>query len=381
LRIALVTEYYYPHLGGVTEHVHNLTLQFQQQGHPTIIVTGHMQGPSGNLALDPADPPFVRRIGTSRIIYSAGSFARVTTGRNLRRRLRELFQRERIDVVHVHGGLNPTLGLVAPAAAADLDLPVVATFHSWFARSALCGVFRRLLQQQLDRHAAVVAVSQPVIAAHSRYFDADWEIIPNGVDTELFRADVRSYAASDTGPAVPRRTPALLFLGRLDPRNGLETVLAAMPRILKRRPDTRLTIAGDGPLRSVYQRLARPLGSAVTFIGQVNGDRPQHYGNADLYLCPTTKASFGITLLEAMACATPMVVSDIIGFRELVDGGPEAVLVPKNRPVVWADTVLELLDDAGRLQAMGAAGRLKAEAYAWPGIATRVMGVYRRVVH
>jgi phosphatidylinositol alpha-mannosyltransferase len=381
LRIALITEYYYPHLGGVTEHVHNLTLQFQQQGHPTIIVTGHMQGPSGDLAPAAADPPFVRRIGTSRTIYSAGSFARVTTGRNLRRRLRELFQRERIDVVHVHGGLNPTLGLVAPAAAADLDLPVVATFHSWFARSALCGVFRGLLQRQLDRHAAVVAVSQPVIAAHSRYFDADWEIIPNGVDTELFRADVPSHASSATSPAVPRRTPALLFLGRLDPRNGLETVLAAMPRILERRPDTRLTIAGDGPLRSVYQRLARPLGSTVTFIGQVNGDRPQHYGNADLYLCPTTKASFGITLLEAMACATPMVVSDIIGFRELVDGGQEAVLVPKNRPMVWADTVLELLDDPGRLQAMGAAGRLKAEAYAWPGIATRVMDVYRRVVH
>jgi phosphatidylinositol alpha-mannosyltransferase len=323
----------------------------------------------------------VRRIGTSRIIYSAGSFARITTGRNLRRRLRELFQREGIDVVHVHGGLNPTLGLVAPAAAADLDLPVIATFHSWFARSALCGVFRGLLQRQLDRHAAVVAVSQPVIEAHSRYFDADWEIIPNGVDTELFRAEGRSHAASATSPDVPRRTPALLFLGRLDPRNGLETVIAAMPRILERRPETRLTVAGDGPLRSVYQRLARPLGLAVTFVGQVNGDRPQHYSNADLYLCPTTKASFGVTLLESMACATPMVVSDIIGFRELVDGGQEAVLVPKSRPEVWADTVLDLLDHPGRLEAMGTAGRRKAEGYAWPGIAARVMDVYRRVVH
>src|ERR1051325_2460886 len=111
------------------------------------------------------------------------------------------------------------------------------------------------------------------------------------------------------------------------------------------------------------------------------GNAPQHYGSADLYLCPTTKASFGVTLLEAMACATPIVVSDIIGFRELVDGGQEAVLVPKNRPEVWADTVVDLLDDPGRLEAMGAAGRRKAEAYAWPGIAARVMGVYRRVVH
>ncbi len=380
MRIALVTEYYYPHLGGVTEHVHNLTLQLHRQGHPTIVVTANMDRPSGILGQAPAgDMPFVRRIGTSRTIYSAGSFARVTTAHNLRRRLRELFQREGIDVVHVHGGLNPTFGLVAPAAAADLDLPVVATFHSWFARSALCRVFRRLLQRQLNRYAAAVAVSQPVIEAHSRYFDADWEIIPNGVNTDFFRTDVRREARA-SAPDFSWREPALLFLGRLDPRNGLDTVLAAMPRILERRPGARLTVAGDGPLRRVYERLARPLGTAVRFVGPVNGDRPEHYGRADLYLCPTTKASFGITLLEAMACGTPMVVSDIIGFRELVDGGTEAVLVPKDRPAAWADTVLELLADPARLEEMGAAGRRKAEAYAWPHIAERVMGVYRRVI-
>ena len=224
LRIALVTEYYYPHLGGVTEHVHNLTLQLQRQGHPTIVVTANMQRPSGDLEQTTADTPFVRRVGTSRTIYSAGSFARVTTGRNLRRRLRELFQREGTDVVHVHGGLNPTLGLVAPGAAADLDLPVVATFHSWFAGSALCRVFRRVLQQQLDRHAAVVAVSQPVIEAHSRYFDADWEIIPNGVDTDFFLADVRSEARTSAGPDGSRRDPALLFLGRAASSRGSQGV-------------------------------------------------------------------------------------------------------------------------------------------------------------
>jgi phosphatidylinositol alpha-mannosyltransferase len=378
VRIALVTEYYYPHLGGVTEHVHNLTLQLQLLGHPTIVVTANMQPPPGGYGEAAADLPFVRRIGTSRTIYSAGSFARITTGCNLRRDLRDLFQREGTEIVHVHGGLNPTLGLVAPVAAADLGLPVVATFHSWFSRSALCRVFRPLLQRQLDRYAAAVAVSQPVIEAHSRYFDADWEIIPNGVDTELFQP---SSSDAPLAADVSRGDPALLFLGRLDPRNGLDTVLAAMPRILERQAGARLTVAGDGPLRPLYQRLARPLGPAVTFIGRVNGDRPEHYGSADLYLCPTTKASFGITLLEAMACGTPMVVSDIIGFRELVDGGQEAVLVPKDSPAVWADTVLELHGDPDRLQEMSTAGRRKAEAYAWPRIAERVMGVYRRVLH
>jgi phosphatidylinositol alpha-mannosyltransferase len=373
VRIALVTEFYYPHLGGVTEHVHNLALQFHQQGHPTLVITANMETPPRGIDLDheAGDPPFVRRLGTSRTIYSAGSFARVTTGVGLRRHLRELFRRERIDLVHVHGGLNPTLGLVAPEAAGDLGLPVVATFHSWFASSVLCRIFRRPLQRRLDRHAAVVAVSRPVVEAHARYFEADWEIIPNGVDTEFFRTD------ASTGP--PAGDPELLFLGRLDPRNGLDTVLAAMPEVVRRLPGARLTIAGDGPLRPVYERMARPLGPAVEFVGRVNGNLPEHYARADMYLCPTTKASFGITLLEAMSCGTAMLVSDITGFRELVAGGPEAVMVPKDRPAAWADAIVNLTGDRGRLADMGAAGRRKAEEYAWPRIAGRVMDVYRRV--
>ena len=373
MRIALVSEFYYPHLGGITEHVHNLAVHLNRAGHETVIITARMTQPARahDVPFD-GDPPFVRRIGCSRTIYSAGSFARITTGVGLRRRLREQFRRERIDLVHVHGGLTPTLGLVAPEAAWDLDLPVVATFHSWFSRSALCRLFRAPLQHRLDRHAAAIAVSQPVVDAHARYLDADWEVIPNGVDTECFRPDASLEP--------PTEEPELLFLGRLDPRNGLDTVLAAMPRILERHPGARLTIAGDGPLRPVYERLARPLGTRVEFVGRVNGNRPAHYARASLYLCPTTKASFGITLLEAMACGTPILASDITGFRELVNREGEAVLVAKNRPDLWALAASELLEDRARLRAMGQAGRLKAERFAWPRITREVMDLYRRVL-
>ena len=74
-----------------------------------------------------------------------------------------------------------------------------------------------------------------------------------------------------------------------------------------------------------------------------------------------------------------MVVSDITGFRELVGDGAEAVLVPKGRPAAWAESILDLLGDRGRLEAMGAAGRKKAEHYAWARIAEQVIPVYQRV--
>ncbi|PYO33826.1 MAG: hypothetical protein DMD74_12665 [Gemmatimonadetes bacterium] len=128
-----------------------------------------------------------------------------------------------------------------------------------------------------------------------------------------------------------------------------------------------------------HQRKARPLGDRVRFAGAVFTERPDYYGTADLYLCPTTKASFGITLLEAMASGTPMIVSDITGFRELVDGGAEAVLVPKGDPAAWAGAAAALIGDPARRGTMGAAGLAKAARYAWPRVADRVLAVYERV--
>jgi len=366
MRVALVAEDYYPQLGGVPEHVHNLALQLNSWGHPATVISSHM----GSYP----DAAFVRRVGTSRVIYSNGGVSRITTGRGLRRELAALFRDGRYDIVHVHGGLAPTFGLAAPSAAWAAGIPVVATFHSWFARSLACRVFRRPLQRILDRHAATIAVSQPVVDANSRYFRADWEIIPNGVDLEFFRPNGR--APTDALIAGPR----LLFLGRIEPRNGLGTAFAALPRILARYPNAVLTVAGDGPWRGYYERRARSLGASVRFVGQVFEERPEYYASADLYLCPTTIASFGVTLLEAMACGTPMIVSDNLGFRSVIDGGAEAVMVPKDDPVAWADTTLALIADPERRRAMGEAGLAKAARFAWPRIARRELAVYERVL-
>jgi phosphatidylinositol alpha-mannosyltransferase len=367
MHVALVTEFYYPHLGGVTEHVHHLGRELRRRGHQTTIITSHM-------GLDRIDPPYVRRLGTSRVIYSNGSFARITTGWRLTHRIASVLREIGAEVVHVQDGVAPVLGPLAADAAGRLGLPVVATFHSWFPRSIGCRVFRRPLQRRLDRLAAQIAVSEPVVRALSRYFRGSWEIIPNGVDVDLFHPNGRRETDYLAGG------PRLLFLGRLDPRNGLETVLEAMPRILQRHPRTTLVIAGDGPLRRMYERAARPLGPAVQFVGRVNGERPEYYGTADLYLCPTTKASFGITLLEAMACGTPLLASDITGFRELVAGGAEAVLVPPREPRAWADAVVRLIADPVRRAAMGQAGRTKAADFAWPRVTDQVLAVYRRVL-
>jgi phosphatidylinositol alpha-mannosyltransferase len=368
MRIALVTEYYYPHLGGVTEHVHNLALQFCRLGHEPIVLTSHMKGQG-------RDMPYVRRVGRSQLIFANGSFGRITLGWKLGRRVENFLREEAVDIVHVHSALAPTLSVLAQRAAHRLGIPVVATCHSWWPWSVMARVLRRQLQSQMDALAARIAVSEPVVQANARYFRSTWEVIPNGVDTAYFQPNGR--VTSDALTSGPR----LLFLGRLDPRNGLPTVLEAMPEILRHYPRTLLLVAGDGPLLPRYRRKARGLEGNVRFVGRVLEERSFFYGSCDMYLCPTTRASFGITLLEAMACGVPMVVSDITGFRELVAGGEEAVRVPPDRPGAWAQAVVDLIGDPTRREAMRQAGLRKAAEFSWPRIAARIIETYERVLN
>lgn len=365
MRVALVAEDYYPQLGGVPEHVHHFALRLWAQGHEATIVTSRMRG-AGH------DAPFVHRVGTSVVIYANGGVARITVGWRLRHRLSTLFRAGQYDVVHVHGGLSPTLGLVAPVAAWDAGVPVVATFHTWFPRSVGYRVFRRPLQHMLDRHAAAVAVSSAAVAAMSRYFHADWTVIPNGIDTEAFHSNGRR---TDAYAGAPR----LLFLGRLEPRTGLGVVLDALPSILAQFPEARLTVAGDGPWRGTYARHARPYGDRVQFLGSVFAKRPELYRSADLYLCPTTRASFGLTVLEAMASGTPIIASDLPAFRDLATD-QAAMFVPPTEPRSWAQATIVALQNTARQRSMSEAGRRRALEFGWPAVTDRVVGVYERVL-
>ena len=362
LRIAVVTEYYYPHLGGVCEHVHFFAREARRRGHHVDIITSNLPG---------AEPqPHVIRLGHSQPVYANGSQARLTIGVGLRRRMRKVLRRGHYDIVHVHSPLTPMLPLLAIEEA---DVPVVGTFHTYFDRSRGYSLLNDFFQRRLDMLAAAICVSHSTTVALERYFSAAWRIIPNGIDTDVFHPSVGAP------PAIRKDVPSILFLGRFDPRNGLSTLIDSFRRVKGKGRQAQLVVVGDGPLREHYYKQARG-DDDITFVGAVLEGRPSYYAHSSIYACPTTKASFGITLLESMACATPIVCSDILGFRDVVVHEREALMTPCGDRDALADALVRLLDDENLRIQLGTAGRHESMQYSWPRVTSQVLQVYHSVL-
>ena len=362
LRIALVTEYYYPHLGGICEHVHFFAREARRLGHHVDIITSRLEGAIAE--------PNVIRLGRSQPVYFNGSQARVTLGRSLRKDMRETLRRGGYDIVHAHSPLSPILPVLAIEEA---DCPVVGTFHTYFEQSFWYGVGRRYFQRRLDRLSAAIAVSHSTTVALNRYFEANWTIIPNGIDLDLFNPD------APPPPGIHSDVPVILFLGRFDPRNGLTTLIEAFKKMRGRSREAQLVVVGDGPLRNHYYRAAGD-DRHITFVGAVLAERPGYYAHSSIYACPTTKASFGITLLESMACETPIVCSDILGFRDVVKHEREALMFPCGDRDALADSLVRLLDDETLRARLGKTGRQHARQYGWPTVTESVLDVYAGVL-
>jgi phosphatidylinositol alpha-mannosyltransferase len=140
-----------------------------------------------------------------------------------------------------------------------------------------------------------------------------------------------------------------------------------------------LVVVGDGPLREHYYKQANG-DKDITFVGAVLEGRPSYYAHSSVYACPTTKASFGITLLESMACETPVVCSDILGFRDVVVDGREALMVPSGDRDALADALVRVLDDEGLAIELGTTGRQNSLEYSWARVTSRVLDVYQNVL-
>ena len=219
-------------------------------------------------------------------------------------------------------------------------------------------------------------MSQPVVDVLSRYFRADWDIIPNGVDTNFFEPNGRY-----PGDALASG-PRLLFLGRINFKKGLDILARAVGRLA--RKDLHLVIAGpDGGYLAETRSFVAEAGIAdrTTFTGMLAGEEKlAAFADAALFLLPSYSENFGIAVVEAMACGLPVLISDRVNiWREVVADG--AGLAAPCDPAAFAERIAAMLADPAALAAMGAAGRAAvARRYDWANIAQRLEQVYGAIV-
>ena len=375
VKVALVTEFYYPHLGGVTEHVFHLARYLTARGHGVRVVTNHVSGAPRRADLEPVIIPEgsfeVVRIGRGMPIDSNGSQSRVTIGFGLERKMRAAL--EGVDLVHVQSPLFPMLPYLALKVARKRGLPTVGTFHTNFDGSAALRAFAAVIRSYSRAIDRGIAVSESAGRAVADFLTTPPLIIPNGVDVAAWSAGrPRAELVADGARNI-------VFLGRLDPRNDVDVLIAAFIQLADRVPDARLILVGDGPRRAEYEASVPPaLASRVVFVGSQTSveARASYLASAEVMAFTARIVSHPMALIEGMAAGRAVVAYDIEGVRELVTDGREGYKVPVSDVTALAAALCKVLGDDAHRRVMARLARARAAAFDWSVVAQRIEGVY-----
>src|SRR3954466_8492707 len=372
MRIALVSPYSWGYPGGVTRHIEALAEQFMVSGH-------HVR------VLSPYDPPdrlsarmhrgarhearelqdWVIPLGRTIGVKSNGAVSNLPHTPYAITTMRRELRAGRFDVIHVHEPVAPVVGY----DALDTQLaPLVGTFHCYSENVGANTIGNAFgAKRKLQRLHVRIAVSEAAAWTGRRFCGASYRIIPNGVDVP-----------DELPTLVPRVTGAplrLAFVGQAVERKGLPVLLRAF-EALRDHVDVELMIVGAD--RDEVEPLLLDGTQGVNVLGKVSdAEKAQALASADLLVAPSLGGeSFGMVLTEAFAAGTPVVASDIPGYRDVVRDGVDGVLVPPGDATALAETLRDLAVAPRQRAAMAVQARAHAPRYAWPTVSGEVLDAY-----
>ncbi|MFM7434906.1 MAG: glycosyltransferase family 4 protein [Vulcanococcus sp.] len=289
------------------------------------------------------------------------------------------------DLVHV---VNPAvLGLGGIWLAKTKGYPLVASYHTHLPKylehyglGMLEPVLWELLKAAHNQAQLNLCTSTAMVAELSEKGIQHTALWQRGVDTDLFRPELRSQAMrdrllggrSDTGQL-------LLYIGRLSAEKQIERIRPVLDAL----PDARLALVGDGPYRQQLETLFA--GSAAHFVGYLAGDElASAYASADAFLFPSSTETLGLVLLEAMAAGCPVVGANRGGIPDIVSDGENGCLYEPDGPDGGAGSLtaaaLRLLGDPEQRQQLRRKARQEAERWGWAGATEQLRRYYRQVL-
>jgi phosphatidylinositol alpha-mannosyltransferase len=366
LKILLVSPFDFSSPGGVNEHIVHLDQQFQLLGHATRVLS-----PRSDEEGEEDDGHFYK-LGVTLPVPANGSTARITLSPFVSGKVKDFLHREEFDIVHLHEPLAPTL---PPFVLLHSKSVNIGTFHA--ARTSNVGYLyaKPILSHFHAKLDARIAVSPSALEFVSQYFPGDYEVIPNGIDIDLFGPNIEPIQRYRDG------RPNILFVGRYnESRKGLKYLLRAFSLVRQEFPMARLIVVGPGTPRRFEREIDRYELENVEFLGPVSKQMlPSLYATCDVFCAPSTgRESFGIVLLEAMASGKPVVATNIRGYAAVVRHGIDGLLVERKNPEALAIALVHVLADDALRDRFGQAGRRRAEDHSWPVVAKRVLETYER---
>jgi|HubBroStandDraft_2_1064218.scaffolds.fasta_scaffold00027_30 glycosyltransferase involved in cell wall biosynthesis len=273
-------------------------------------------------------------------------------------------------------GLPLVLGTYVARWPADPDsLTSAETLRgrlSSFVRDRICALQQRQADSLLlTTPAAFNRIPNPRAVREKAYF------LPHGVDMKTFSP--LSLSERSALSSSSHRDPSILFFANIVARKGIFTLLEAFPQIVREFPDVTLRIAGDGPELPEVKRRAEPLACApqIEFLGrQERRQAPGLYQNCSIYCLPSNGEPYATTVIEAMSCGKPVVVTESGGFPHVV--GPRGgKRVPVGDPAALAQGLIYLLRNPSECEAMGIYNRRLVESsMSWPLVAQQLEDIY-----
>jgi D-inositol-3-phosphate glycosyltransferase len=305
------------------------------------------------------------------------------------------------DMIYSHYWLS---GWVAHELRANWGAPVAQMFHT-------LGRMKNRIARQLDQYEGDVRIvtetdvmtwadcliaATPAEEAQMLWlYRADRrkiEIVPPGVDLQRFRPIATEEAKARVG--IPPEKRMLLFVGRIEPLKGIDTILCAFALLREASPalldDVCMCVIGgdeegDAPepemARLVALRDQLGLRDRVTFLGARDQDALHYYyGASEALIMPSDYESFGMVALEAMACGTPVIASEIGGLAYLVRDGVTGFHVPTREPAALAERIRFVLTRPDARAEISRNARQTAQDYGWPLIADRLLSVFHEMM-
>ncbi|MFI9802993.1 glycosyltransferase family 4 protein [Streptomyces sp. NPDC052301] len=367
--VAVVAPYFPPKIGGVENYAARVAAAVAADPDlRSVVITSNTAGRRSDVSVEDGVP--VVRLGT----WARLSNTPLSPLWPLQ--LRWWLRRLRVGVLNTH---SPVPGLPDLAVALAGGRPAVVTYHSGSMVKGEPGadrIIRRyenhVLPRVFGRARALVAVSPVSLAAHR---PGALQITP-GVDTDRF---------TPGGPPPSQRPRHVVYLGRMDRTSSWKGVDVLLEAVARLPGDVALTLVGGGDAVADHRAHAERLGVAerVRTPGQLIGDdlvTVLQQAAAVVLPSRTEAESFGMVLIEAMACGTPVVGSDVGGIPHVIEPGVNGLLAPPGDAAALAEALRTLLDDGGLADRLGAAGRRTAvERYAWPTLTDRYVRLFKQL--